>query len=518
MEIKKVRYPIGVQSFEDLRKEGYVYVDKTGYIPLLLDNKYYFLSRPRRFGKSLFLSTLEAYFQGKKDLFEGLEISKYEKEWKCHPVVHIDFAAMKTNNPEELSARLELQLESIATKYDVTIPPERRSPDLAFNFLTERLYEVTGEKVVILIDEYDKGILEVLNDEDLKRRATDVLRPFFSVLKTQDRHIRFAFITGVSRFRNTTIFSGFNNPYDLSMDPDYAAICGITKQELATYFNEGIKKISDIFDYTREKTIETLLQKYDGYRFTFGKEYVCNPFSIINAFKSGHLGDYWIMSGTSKILVDYLCESNFSLEELTTRWVPEAELSSTYSRADPLSLFFQTGYLTIADYENGYYRLAIPNEEVQSSLADLLIPEFVNRSGKEVRSDQFLLRQAITNGDVDGMMSTLKRLVSSVPYHEIEDKTQEKHIHLCMCIIFMMLGTNTRCEIATCAGRVDMMAQTPWRVYVFEFKLDGTAKEALRQIDEKGYAIQWEAKDRIVTKIGVNYSTKLRTIDDWEYR
>lgn len=518
MEITGVRYPIGVQSFEALRQEGYVYVDKTGYIPKLLKNKYYFLSRPRRFGKSLLLSTLEAYFQGEKELFEGLEVAEYEKEWVEYPVVHVDFASMRADTVGDLALRLQLQLEDIASSYGIEIPPERRQVDLSFGFLVRRLYESTGKKVVILIDEYDKGIIEVIHDRVMMDEATRMLRPFFSVLKSHDRYIRFAFITGVSRFRNTTIFSGFNNPYDISMSPEFAAICGITREELVRNFAGGIDKIADRYGYTRDKAVEAILQKYDGYRFTLDEVYLCNPFSVLSAMRTSVLDNYWVMSGSSKILVEYVRQSHVDIGEMTSGWVGAEMLGSTYSTENPLSLFFQTGYLTISEWDGqDGYRLRIPNQEVQSALALLFVPEYTGSSLSSIDNDIRTLRMAINTGDADKMMRILQAIVTTIPYHEIVGQPLEKHLHLCMHVIFMMLGANTRCELANSAGRCDMVAETPWRVYVIEFKLDTPAADALRQIDEKGYALEWEARGRRVTKIGVDFSSEKRTIVGWKY-
>ncbi len=517
MEITDTRYPIGVQSFEDLRTDGYAYVDKTGFIPKLLSNKYYFLSRPRRFGKSLLLSTLEAYFRGKKELFEGLEVSKYEHDWVEHPVVHVDFASMGVTTPRDFDFQLSLQLEDIAASYGIEIPVERRKANLAFEYLIRRLHETTGRKVVILIDEYDKGIIEMLQDEAMMEESTKVLRPFFSVLKSHDRYIRFAFITGVSRFRNTTIFSGFNNPLDISMDPEFAAICGITPQELEANFAEGIDRIAREYSYSREKAVEALLQKYDGYRFTRRKEYVCNPASILSAMRGGLLDNYWVTSGPPKILVDYLRQSDTDIDAMTSRWVSGDILGSTYSAEDPVSLFFQTGYLTVADWDGDMaYRLRIPNQEVQAALVLLFVPSYTGLSRSGIDNDLRMLRLAINRGDTDGMMRLLQAIVTSIPYHEIVGQPLEKHLHLCMHVIFMMLGANTRCEVANSAGRCDMVAETPWRVYVFEFKLDASPSEALRQIGDKAYALTWEARGRKVTKIGVDFSSATRTIQAWE--
>ncbi|MDE6653930.1 MAG: ATP-binding protein, partial [Muribaculaceae bacterium] len=516
MEIRETRYPIGVQSFESLRQEGYIYVDKTSFISKLLKNKYYFLSRPRRFGKSLLLSTLEAYFLGKKELFKGLEVSEYEEDWVEHPVVHVDFSSMRVDTPDILTNHILHRLYNIADDYEIGLSERWTDLDMVFGDLITQLHKKTGRKVVILIDEYDKGIIEVLHDEKLMEEATKVLRPFFSVLKSHDRHIRFAFITGVSRFRNTTIFSGFNNPKDISMNPEFAAVCGITREELEANFPEGIDRIAGRYGYPRDKAVEMILQKYDGYRFTEDEEYVCNPFSVLNAMDDSKLDNYWVMSGSSKILVDYMRQSDVNIEAMTSEWISAEMLGCTYSTENPVSLFFQTGYLTISDWDgDNSYRLRIPNQEVQSALSLLFVPEYTGRSSSAIDNDLSRLRTAINQGDTDGMMRILQATVSAVPYHEIVGQPLEKHLHLCMHVIFMMLGANTRCEVATSGGRIDMVDQTPWRMYVFEFKLDTPSEEALRQIDDKGYALQWEARGREVTKIGVNFSTKLRTIESW---
>ncbi len=496
-----------------------MYVDKTHYIPMLLQGKYYFMSRPRRFGKSLFLSTLEAYFQGRKDLFEGLAVSEWEKDWVEYPVVHIDFNAMTAADSDAVVDELKWTLRNIAAEYGVEINVTL-GVGVMFSSLIDSLCSKFGKQVVVLIDEYDKGFVEVLHDEDLLREATSKLRPFFSVLKSSDRNIKFAFITGVSRFRNTTVFSGFNNPSDISLNEKYAGMLGLTQEEVERNFRPGIEALAEKYGYAYDTMLTVLKNKYDGYRFTQKKEYVYNPFSVLNALDQLMLDNFWVMSGSSKILAVYLRASEFSLDELTSRWVSAERLGSTYSKEDPISLFFQTGYLTIRDCDihDNSYRLGIPNQEVQSTLTTLLIPEFVEGyAGADIDSIQHSLRRAVNSGDVDSMMEIFRKMLSSVPYHEIDTKMLEKHVHLCMYIIFMMLGVSAKCEIAQSGGRVDMVARTPWRVYVFEFKVDGSADDALRQIDEKGYALPWESDGRVVTKIGANFSSALRTVESWVY-
>lgn len=518
------RYPIGVQSFEELRANGYLYVDKTGYIPSLLSNKYYFMSRPRRFGKSLFLSTLESYFKGHKELFEGLAIHEVEKEWVKYPVVHIDFNTMNATDVEELKDEIRKALFDIISQYQIEVcsyglwSNENYPIGTLFEDVVVALHNKYGRQVVVLVDEYDKPFIEVLDNETMRDNAIAELRPFFGVLKSADKYIKFAFLTGVSRFRNTTIFSGANNLLDISMDREYGSLMGISHGEMLEYFNEGISGIAEYYGVPFDKMVETLRDRYDGYRFTRAEEWVYNPFSLLNAFKTQTLDDYWVMSGSSKILSTYLRESEFAIDELTSEWVSANQLASTYSKVNPVSLFFQTGYLTIDKVDGNLFLLKIPNEEVQGAMAQLIIPEFV-QGFNDVHYERYRARllKSIKSGDVDAMMTTLRSLLAGIPYEEIVDmKLQEKHLHLCLYIIFLMLGTCARCEISQSGGRLDMVAQTPWRVYVFEFKIDETPEAALSQIEERGYAIPYEGTGKEVLKIGVNFSSRLRTIESWK--
>lgn len=519
----EARYPIGVQSFEELRTNGYIYVDKTGYIPSLLSNKYYFMSRPRRFGKSLFLSTLESYFMGRHELFEGLAIHEVEKEWIQYPVVHIDFNTMNATDVEELKDEIRKALFDIISQYQIEVcsyglwSNENYPIGTLFEDVVIALHNKYGRQVVVLVDEYDKPFIEVLDNETMRDNAIAELRPFFGVLKSADKYIKFAFLTGVSRFRNTTIFSGANNLLDISMDREYGSLMGISHVEMLEYFKEGISGLSEYYGVPFDKMVETLRDRYDGYRFTRAEEWVYNPFSLLNAFKTQSLDDYWVMSGSSKILSTYLRESEFAIDELTSEWVSANQLASTYSKVNPVSLFFQTGYLTIDKVDGNLFLLKIPNEEVQGAMAQLIIPEFV-QGFNEVHYERYRARllKSINSGDVDMMMNTLRSLLASVPYEEIVDrKLMEKHLHLCCYMIFLMLGTCARCEISQSGGRLDMVAQTPWRVYVFEFKIDESPETALRQIEERGYALPYEGNGKEVLKIGVNFSSRLRTIESW---
>lgn len=403
----EARYPIGVQSFEELRTNGYLYVDKTGYIPSLLSNKYYFMSRPRRFGKSLFLSTLESYFMGRHELFEGLAIHEVEKEWIQYPVVHIDFNTMNATDVEELKDEIRKALFDIIAQYQIEVcsyglwSNENYPIGTLFEDVVIALHNKYGRQVVVLVDEYDKPFIEVLDNETMRDNAIAELRPFFGVLKSADKYIKFAFLTGVSRFRNTTIFSGANNLLDISMDREYGSLMGISHGEMLEYFKEGISGLSEYYGVPFDMMVETLRDRYDGYRFTRAEEWVYNPFSLLNAFKTQSLDDYWVMSGSSKILSTYLRESEFAIDELTSEWVSSNQLASTYSKVNPVSLFFQTGYLTIDKVDGNLFLLKIPNEEVQGAMAQLIIPEFV-QGFNEVHYERYRARllKSINSGDL----------------------------------------------------------------------------------------------------------------------
>lgn len=512
------RYPIGLQVFENVRKERCVYADKTGYVYQLAKSpsRTYFLSRPRRFGKSLLLSTFDAYFSGRKDLFEGLAIYELEKDWEAFPVLRFDFSRAEADSPESLKKFISNRLHEFETEYSINDTAHISEVGDRFGTLIERISKSTGKRVVILIDEYDKGIHEVMGNADRLEANQKVLRPFFSQIKSQEEYIRFCFITGVARFRNYTLFSGFNNPDDISMTPKYAGICGITKEELLSNFREGIMALSEEVGRTYEQTLELLRQKYDGYRFTTSNVLVFNPFSIINCLNKQMLEDYWITSGTPKVFVDYLSKSNFQILELEQLWVSKKQMESTYSTEDPIPLLFQTGYLTIADVRYERYRLRIPNGEVRSALVDELIPKCMGISQTQFNSAYADILHFINHGDVDGFMTILQSLVANIPYQEMDLPNIEKTYHLVIYELFLILGINARSEVSMSGGRIDIVVETLDYVYVIEFKNGGTVEEALHQIDERGYNLPWRADGRKVCKIGAVFSPKTRTIAQWK--
>ncbi|MCC8113334.1 MAG: AAA family ATPase [Bacteroidales bacterium] len=380
---KKVKYPIGIQSFERIRTEGRLYIDKTGIIAQLIDEvSYAFLSRPRRFGKSLLLSTIEAFFQGKKHLFEGLEINQYEENWDVYPVFRFDLSGDEANKPEKLEEYLLKKINEYESQYEVAIGDDVTSVGGRFGWLIEKVSRATGKGCVILVDEYDKGIQETIDDKEALNRNQQLLRPFFSQLKVQGNYIKFAMVTGVARFKHYTLFSGANNLQDISFIEDYAAICGITLEEMKEYFSQGLDEMAAKHSTSVDEMTERLLQKYDGYRFTEADVHVFNPFSLLNAFYSKRLGDFWFISGTSKVFTDFLKKANYDLSQIHGIWASETRLSSLFDSNDPVPLLYQTGYLTIDDYslDINEYRLKIPNGEVRSALLQDLAPPSHRRS------------------------------------------------------------------------------------------------------------------------------------------
>lgn len=515
---KKVKYPVGVQSFEKIRTEGWLYVDKTGIIAQLIDEvNYAFLSRPRRFGKSLLLSTIEAYFLGKKELFEGLEISKYEDKWETYPVFHFDLSRDEAKIPEKLEEYLLKQISNYENLYGVTIGNDVTSVGGRFGWLIEYVSRATGKGCVILVDEYDKGIQETINDKPALEKNQELLRPFFSQLKAQDKYIKFAMVTGVARFRHYTLFSGANNLNDISFMGDYASICGITLEEMQKYFQQGIETLAAKHTKTAEDITNALLQKYDGYRFTEANVHVFNPFSLLNAFYKGRMAEYWLMSGTSKVFIDFLKRASYDLTQIQGIWATEAQLSSLYDDNDPVPLLFQTGYLTIADFDLDLneYLLKVPNGEVRGTLFHDLAPMYLGISSTEGTKKALKLRSCLMNCDLVGFVKTLDSLIANVPYPIFDKDSKENAYHLIVYCLCLAIGINNRCEEPMADGRPDLVVLTEKYVYIIEFKLDQSAESALKQIKDKGYAHPYIDDGRAVYRIGASFSSEKRNIKRW---
>ncbi len=512
-----VLYPVGWQSFEMIRNAGAVYVDKTGMIAhLVRKSRFVFLSRPRRFGKSLLLSTIEAYFQGKKELFDGLEISWSEEKWEIYPVFHFDLSKSEASDPDKLEGYLWNQIHEYENQYGVYVS-DCKSVGEAFGWLISRVSRATGKYCVILVDEYDKGIQETINDKPALEKNQELLRPFFSQLKAQDKFIKFAMVTGVARFRHYTLFSGANNLEDISFMKPYSAICGITVDELRNNFSEGLASLAEEYEESQEDMVNRLLQKYDGYRFSRAEVHVCNPFSILRAFSTNFLGKYWLTSGTSKVFIDFLKQANYDITQIHGIWATEERLSSLYDDNDPVPLLYQTGYLTIEKYNRdlGTYLLKIPNGEVRGALFEDLSPMYLGIASNDAAEKARELRQCLVKCDLERFVSILDSLIAKVPYPIFDKDSKESAYHLIVYCLCLAVGVDNRCEEPMADGRPDLVAFTDKYIYVIEFKLDESAESALKQIEDNGYARPYLADGRAVYRIGASFSSEKRNIKRW---
>ena len=511
-----MKYPIGIQQFEKIRKGGFVYVDKTAQVYQLASlGCYYFLSRPRRFGKSLLISTMEAYFQGKKELFEGLALEHLETEWKSYPVLHLDLNARNYENEDSLRAELNKHLLSWEEQYGLethsSLAPEER-----FFHVIRRASEQAGEQVVVLVDEYDKPLLSTIDHKELHDAYRDTLKGFFGVLKSQDPYIRFAFLTGVSRFSHVSIFSDLNNLKDISMDTKYAEICGISEKELHAYFEKPICALASAQHITYEETCAKLREQYDGYHFRENAAGMYNPYSLLNTFDTLEFNDYWFRTGTPTFLVKLLKRNDYPLKELKGLYVDESALQSVDEEyMDPIPVLFQSGYLTISghDPELGY-RLDFPNQEVERGFFNFLVPYYTSLLKSSVQSFLNRLTAAVRQGKPDELLKTLQVMLAGKPY-QLAGGDKEVHFQNTLYLIFMMLGYNVQVEQATSQGRMDVTLQTKDYVYILELKLDRSAGEALQQIKDNQYARPFQADSRKVFLVGVNFSSATRTVEKW---
>lgn len=508
-------YPIGIQSFEKLRKDGYLYVDKTALLyQMVKTGSYYFLSRPRRFGKSLLLSTLEAYFQGKRELFEGLAIEKLETEWKEYPVLHLDLNTQEYKSIDSLRERLEIALHEWERIGGAE--PVERSLSTRFEGVIKRICKKLGRRVVILIDEYDKPLLQAIGNPDLQEAYRSLLKSFYGALKSADASIQFALLTGVTKFGKISVFSDLNNLDDLSMRVPYAALCGITKEELHAYFDEDIHTLSATLKLSYEETCALLEKRYDGYHFTEDSVGIYNPFSLLNTFKYMRLGDYWFETGTPSYLVELLKRSHYDLYAMAHAETDADVLNSIDAvSANPLPVIYQSGYLTIKAYDPEFkiYTLGFPNLEVEEGFVRYLLPYYTSLNVTDSSFEILRFVREIRNGDPDAFLERLRSFFSDTPYELIRDL--ELHYQNVLFIVFKLVGFYVRAEYHTASGRVDLVLQTDRYIYIMEFKLNGTAEEALRQIEEKQYALPFATGNRKLFKIGVNFSSKTRTIDRW---
>ena len=510
-----MKYPIGIQQFEKLREDEWVYVDKTRQVyELVQGGSCYFLSRPRRFGKSLLLSTLEAYFQGKKHLFEGLAIENLEKEWTVHPVLHLDLNAKPFTKLQDLYDLLNAQLYLYEQEYEsVAIDT---SIEGRFRALIRAAKLKTGRNVVVLVDEYDKPMLQAIGNEELQTEFRNALKAFYGVLKSADGDLRFAMLTGVTRFSKVSVFSDLNNLEDISMMPQYHDICGISEKELHATFDAEVGKLAQANGQTKEEAYLELKRRYDGYHFCANTPGMYNPFSVLLTLKNANYGSYWFSTGTPTYLVELMKEANLNPADLTGYEAGTSELESVQARVDnPIAVLYQSGYLTIksCDKRFGTYRLDYPNEEVKEGFVNFLLPYYsYSKSAKHTTIiSQFVM--SLEKGDADRFMQLMQSLMADIPYELIRDL--ENHYQNVMYIITKLMGLYIQAEYRTSRGRIDLLIGTDKYVYIIELKLDGSAEEALAQINAKDYALPFSVDGREVVKIGANVTSETRNLERW---
>ncbi len=519
------KLPIGIQGFEGLREDGYLYVDKTEYIYRLIQTgKYYFLSRPRRFGKSLLLSTMKAYWEGKRELFAGLKIEELEKDnpdaWKVYPVFVFDFNGQNYRADSGLEDMLDIHLKRWEEQYG--LPFGQESLEIRFQNLMIAAKERTGLRCVVLIDEYDKSLLEAMEKPELEEHNKAVFKSFFSNLKSYDEFLQFVFITGVTKFEKISIFSDLNQMNDISLMEEYSGICGITERELTDTFQAEIAATAVKQQMSTAECLRKLKKRYDGYHFHPSGAGVYNPFSLLKCFYEKDFGSYWFSTGTPTFLVKKLKTSGFDVRKLTDKTLYASESMLTDYRADnpdPIPLLYQTGYLTIAAYDRELreYTLTFPNEEVEYGFLESLTVEYLPGSNAGSGTDIFTLRRCAVHGDLDGMQEILTALFADIPYTEGRNPF-EHYFQTVIYLVFKMLGQFTRCEVHSSNGRADCIVETDKYVYLFEFKRDDTAEAALRQIEEKGYTLSYAADPRTLYEIGVAFDSQKRTLSDWKVK
>ena len=519
------RYPIGIQTFSEIIKNDYVYVDKTDLVWQLSHYaKYIFLSRPRRFGKSLLTTTLASYFRGERELFEGLKIMELEKEWYGYPVIRLDLSTAKgRESAEDLRQSLKFLLTEHIETYGRN--EEEETPGQCLTGIIKRAHSQTGKQVVILIDEYDAPLLEVLHENAALSSMRKVMQEFYQPLKACEEMVKFCFITGITKFSQLSIFSTINNIKNVTLSPRFSSICGITENEVKTVFASDIARMSETFKCTPEEMFDKIKQYYDGYHFSEESEDIYNPYSLLNALDDRKLTSYWFSTGTPTFLIRQMQHFHTDIMSLDKMEVTSSAFDQpTENMEDALPLLYQSGYLTIKDYdpEIEAYTLSIPNQEVRVGYTQGLLPAYIGLKGSDVQMG-FAAKfwRALKHNDVDQAMRNMQAYMAAIPYVEgfkkklAEAATAEGFYEYTMYLIFSMLNVYVRTQVKCAGGRVDMVVTTNDTVYVFEFKTSGTARQALEQISSHGYAIQYQTEGRRVVKVGVKFNPDTRVPDDW---
>ena len=518
METKQLkRLPVGIQTFDKLIQGGYLYIDKTAHIhKMVSESNYIFLSRPRRFGKSLLVSTLQSYFEGKKDLFKGLAIEQLEKEWAQHPVLRFSLASGKHMEKEQLERYLLDILSDNEKRFG--LHSDKVDTNIRLKDLIKNVYDKTGKQVVVLIDEYDAPLLDVVHENEQLPILRQVMRNFYSPLKDCDPYLRFVFLTGITKFSQLSIFSELHNLKNISMLPEFAAICGITVEEMKTQMADYIDVFAETEETGHEEMVEKLKKQYDGYHFTWPSPDIFNPFSLLNAMQDRRLDSYWFASGTPTYLIEMLRKFDVLPSEIKNIEAEAFDFDAPTENMQSITpLLYQSGYITIKDYNKNfnYYTLSIPNKEVRIGLLRSLVPSYVQTSTLVVNNTARKMAQLIVNDDVDSALSLLQKFLQTVPY--CDNASSEGHYQQVMFIVFSLLSNYIAdVEVRTPSGRVDMVMRTDKALYLFELKMNKSAAAAMKQIDLKDYPARFAMCGLPIVKVGINFDDERRTISDWE--
>ncbi len=510
-------YPVGIQTFSELREDGYLYIDKTEQVYRMTHSasKYMFLSRPRRFGKSLLVSTLQAYFEGRKELFQGLAMERLEKEWTSYPVLHFDMSLGKHMDKDALNRYLHSQLQDNEISLGIT-PRETIDVNIRLGNLIKDTYRKYNSQVVVLIDEYDAPLLDVMHEDENLPVLRNVMRNFYSPLKACGPYLRYVFLTGITKFSQLSIFSELNNIENISMDEQYAAICGITEEEMRSQMDADLEAFAAKLHTNKEGLLTQLKANYDGYHFTWPSPDIYNPYSLFNAFNKGRIDSYWFGSGTPTYLIEMLRKYQVTPQQIGGRTVMASAFDAPTERmTDITPLLYQSGYITIKDYSplTRLYRLDFPNTEVRTGLMQSLLPNYVHQYTSDGLTTVALFYEALTKDDMDGALRLLQQFLLTVPYCDNTD--YEGHYQQMLYVIFSLLGMYVDVEVRTPRGRVDVVMRTAHTLYIIELKLDKSAEAALRQIDLKNYPERFFLCGLPVVKVGINFDGEKKTLGDW---
>ncbi|MDR2440573.1 MAG: ATP-binding protein [Planctomycetaceae bacterium] len=516
------KLPVGIQDFEDLRTNDYLYVDKTVYVyQLKTSGKPYFLSRPRRFGKSLFLSTLKAYFLGKKELFDGLAIAELEKDWLEYPVFHLDLNVEGYIQVDSLYNALDTNLRQLEEQWGKNVT--NTTPASRLSELIRHAYQKSGRKVVVLVDEYDKPLVNTLDKADVNESIREILKGFYGVLKSADAYLRFVFLTGVTKFSKVSVFSDLNNLMDISLNEIFSGICGISETELIRYFEPEINCLAQKNGLTYEIVLELLKKHYDGYRFAKRSEDMYNPFSLLNTFFNCDFGNYWFSTGTPTFLAKMLQDGDFEIPDLENNIHVSVSEITNYKAGmnNPIPILYQTGYLTIKDYDKEFdeFILGFPNEEVKYGFLKELLPVYAPQYAVQQKFSAVFFIKTLRAGDINAFMHNLRAFYAGIPYDLIKKAQKtERYYQFIFYLLVTLMGQFIQTEVKTALGRIDAVIKTANTIFVFEFKMAnyGTAEDALKQIDSKNYLIHYTADGRTLVKIGAEFSEQECGLSRWK--